>query len=583
MGCDEKIIPLLACLVLMASCAGEAPVTDAGGSAVVPSVLETLTATAPQLTTKLTSRDGATLRWEHKDAIALLGQADLQGVPASCIYSTALAAPKASASFKRTPGGQNVPDKTDGLYLAVYPASPAYLEWGADGYVVLAPSSEQTVRNRCMDKSSALMIAASEGSEFTFRHLVSYIKLTVTPASAPFTRVVVRSVDGSRNMVSRIRAGFDGAFSYSLLPGNAADSVALVSADGSCFPEGAYLIAINPDTYAKGFSLSFRDSGGSIASRDYPGPFSAVPGEVIDLGEVEDPDVSIPDAQITYPRTEAGKLLKGPLASKIVDILWDTTYTVTGGLDYYRMKVKTDDPDDNTMDAYLLRADLSMGLDIKVAISDKTTPSYLEKMVLTEMAALMDTPSKPVYAMVNGDFCDNKTGRPRGPLHASGIVYWPTYSLDSAFPQQGLTYIGMTNDGRMTIGLRDDYASVKLSLRECTGAGRLLVNNSEICAGGNSRDPRTAIGYTPGGIVWMLTVDGRHKGTEGMTYGEMASIFFALGCEKAVNMDGGGSAEMIARNPATGRIELCNWPSDPTDGDGGIERARPNAWAIVKK
>ena len=40
---------------------------------------------------------------------------------------------------------------------------------------------------------------------------------------------------------------------------------------------------------------------------------------------------------------------------------------------------------------------------------------------------------------------------------------------------------------------------------------------------------------------------------------------------------------MIARNPKTGKIQVCNWPSDPTEGDGGVERARPNAWAIVKK
>jgi exopolysaccharide biosynthesis protein len=80
----------------------------------------------------------------------------------------------------------------------------------------------------------------------------------------------------------------------------------------------------------------------------------------------------------------------------------------------------------------------------------------------------------------------------------------------------------------------------------------------------------------------MLVVDGRH-GTLGMTYAEMASIFKAVGCEAAVNLDGGGSAEMIVRNPVTNFIQICNWPSDPTDGAGGEERPRLNAWAIVKK
>ena len=97
-----------------------------------------------------------------------------------------------------------------------------------------------------------------------------------------------------------------------------------------------------------------------------------------------------------------------------------------------------------------------------------------------------------------------------------------------------------------------------------------------------SRDPRTAIGYTSNNIVWMLVVDGRH-GTLGMTYSEMAHIFKGLGCVAAVNLDGGGSSEMLVRNPWTELIEICNWPSDPTNGAGGEERPRLNAWAVVKK
>ena len=96
------------------------------------------------------------------------------------------------------------------------------------------------------------------------------------------------------------------------------------------------------------------------------------------------------------------------------------------------------------------------------------------------------------------------------------------------------------------------------------------------------RDPRTAIGYTPDDVVWILVVDGRH-GTSGMTYAEMASIFHALGCEAAVNLDGGGSTQLLVRNPQTGRIGLRNWPSDPHNGFGGRERPRLNAWTIVKR
>ena len=286
---------------------------------------------------------------------------------------------------------------------------------------------------------------------------------------------------------------------------------------------------------------------------------------------------------LEYPRTDVGKLLEGPLASKVVDILWDTTYNVTNGLKYYQMRLKTDA--EEVLDTYLLRVDLSEDLAIRVAVARDTEPDSWVRETLTEMAAYINNPSKPVYAMVNGDFCDNRTPiRPRGPVHSNGEMLCTTFSLDPEYEQQGLSYVGLTYDGNMIIGPRDEYEQVKSTLKECTGAGLILIEDSKIVGkGSGTRDPRTAIGYTSENTVWILAVDGRHKGTEGMTYSEMSSIFFGLGCEAAVNLDGGGSTEMIARNPLTGKIEICNWPSDPTNGDGGQERPRPNAWAIVKK
>ena len=68
-----------------------------------------------------------------------------------------------------------------------------------------------------------------------------------------------------------------------------------------------------------------------------------------------------------------------------------------------------------------------------------------------------------------------------------------------------------------------------------------------------------------------------------MTYMEMAEIFRALGCQAAVNLDGGGSTQMLVRDPQTDEIEMRNWPSDPTAGFGGRERARLNGWVIMKR
>jgi exopolysaccharide biosynthesis protein len=201
------------------------------------------------------------------------------------------------------------------------------------------------------------------------------------------------------------------------------------------------------------------------------------------------------------------------------------------------------------------------------------------------MAANTNTTTKPLYAMINADFCDQRDPsnlKPRGPVHCSGKIWQSAYNLDVDFPQQGLSYVGMTNDGKMTIGYREDYAAAKNTLKECTGAGLVLLEDSKIVGLGDVRDPRTAIGYTADNIIWILVVDGRHA-TSGMTYTELASILQGVGCVSAVALDGGGSTQLLGRIPSTGKIQMLNWPSDPTEGAGGEERPRLNAWAIVKK
>ena len=285
-----------------------------------------------------------------------------------------------------------------------------------------------------------------------------------------------------------------------------------------------------------------------------------------------------------YPKTEIGKLLKSDRQSKVVDVLWDTTYTLTSGLEYCQLTVVTDSYE--KQDLYLLRTDPSKGLDLKVAISDKTTSSVWKRQTPSEMAAHTDSPSNPLYAIINADFCDNREPiKPRGPVHCDGKVWAPSYSIDPRFPQQALSYVGVDFNGKMVIGPNSDYVSAKKSLKECTGAGVILIKDSHIpesFVDETSRDPRTAIGYTSGNIVWILVADGRH-GTSGLTYGELASVFHSLGCEAAVNLDGGGSTQLFMRNPQTDKIEMRNWPSDPHNGFGGRERARLNAWTIIKR
>ena len=291
------------------------------------------------------------------------------------------------------------------------------------------------------------------------------------------------------------------------------------------------------------------------------------------------------DGTSAYPMTDAGRVIKTEAGQKIADVVWDTTFTVTKGLEYYQMQVLTEAYE--KIDMYLLRVDQSQGIDVRAATSGNANPPTWVRQVPSEMAAHMDSPEKPVYALVNADFCENRLPiRPRGPHHADGKIIVSSYSIDPKLPQQALSFVGVTYEGKMVIAPNVEYQDTKKSLKECTGSGVILLMNSEIQGGyvtDPARDPRTAIGYTSDNIVWILVVDGRHKGTEGMTYMEMAEIFRALGCEAAVNLDGGGSTQMLVRDPQTDEIEMRNWPSDPTAGFGGRERPRLNGWVIMKR
>lgn len=116
---------------------------------------------------------------------------------------------------------------------------------------------------------------------------------------------------------------------------------------------------------------------------------------------------------------------------------------------------------------------------------------------------------------------------------------------------------------------------------DALGAGPMLVKDGKIflttkieefgsdVAGG--RAPRTAVGLMKNGHVILVVVDGRQQHSRGMTLYELAAFMQELGADAAMNLDGGGSSEMVING------ETVNSPSD------GHERRVGDALVIVKK
>ncbi|MBP2627205.1 MAG: Protein of unknown function periplasmic [Firmicutes bacterium] len=116
---------------------------------------------------------------------------------------------------------------------------------------------------------------------------------------------------------------------------------------------------------------------------------------------------------------------------------------------------------------------------------------------------------------------------------------------------------------------------------DAISAGPRLVKNGSVFLTSKEEDfpsditsgraPRTAIGTTKDGHVILLVVDGRQQSSVGMTLLELALLMQEYGAVDAMNLDGGGSSEMVVGG------KVVNNPSD------GRERSVGNALIIVPK
>ncbi|GAA2870236.1 phosphodiester glycosidase family protein [Nonomuraea rubra] len=114
------------------------------------------------------------------------------------------------------------------------------------------------------------------------------------------------------------------------------------------------------------------------------------------------------------------------------------------------------------------------------------------------------------------------------------------------------------------------------SVKAAVGGNWVLVKDGVVQ---NSTDPaahpRTAVGFSADGRkMYLLTVDGRQADSRGVTLNELAAMMKDLGAANALNLDGGGSSTMLAREPGSADVQVENSPSD------GGERHVPNGLAL---
>ena len=183
-----------------------------------------------------------------------------------------------------------------------------------------------------------------------------------------------------------------------------------------------------------------------------------------------------------------------------------------------------------------------------------------------------------VVGAINAGAYDMSNGRPSGAFIMSGTpINAPT----------GTTFwIDKSGDAHITDAQKCNAALAEGNVLEAVASfGDIFVDGHARSDLDNStRASRTAIGIKADGTVVMFMVDGRQAPySVGMTMAEVGAAMEALGCEQAVNLDGGGSSTFATQregepeNSTSAGLTLRCRPSD------GYERKVSNTIMVLSK
>ena len=175
-----------------------------------------------------------------------------------------------------------------------------------------------------------------------------------------------------------------------------------------------------------------------------------------------------------------------------------------------------------------------------------------------------------IVAAINADFFNMANGAPTGALVMNGKVYHKA---------NGEPYFAILKDG--TAVIRESNVPLD-DVQEAVGGSNILVKNGKALdfggsgAYGTGVNPRTVIGIKPDGTVVTLVNDGRNAPISyGRSFQELADIMESMGCETALNLDGGGSTTFLSKPEGSDKLLCRNNPSD------GIERSVSSSLFIV--
>lgn len=188
------------------------------------------------------------------------------------------------------------------------------------------------------------------------------------------------------------------------------------------------------------------------------------------------------------------------------------------------------------------------------------TPVYgpvppLTNVTLVALAPLDGTPPFARYRV--SSIVDNNVAQPPGYYLAIGMNSYGT--------------AGVPNVGDVVVTSGDLSPIPLAQLAFALGGGPMILHdgkwfddpNGIAGAPTNQRIPATAVASAPDGTLFLIEVDGRQAlESVGVTRPQLVAIMQALGATEGMALDGGGSSELVAREPGDANASVRNSPSD---------------------
>lgn len=187
---------------------------------------------------------------------------------------------------------------------------------------------------------------------------------------------------------------------------------------------------------------------------------------------------------------------------------------------------------------------------------------------------------KKAYVAMNASGVKTSVGR--NPVTGTAILNGKIYDQGKRINKGG-GLIGFTKNNVLMLTKKSGKEAIKAGMDRAVEFGPFLIVNGKAATfkgnGGWGIANRTAIAQRQDGIVLFVVIDGRQRGSLGISMPGLVELFKKYKAYNAANLDGGGSSALYAKRTPTSKGELIN---NPVGYGYSGERRLPNAWMVLQ-